>query len=498
MNEALRLTRPRGAALLATWSAVLTSILTVADESRATLLDPLSAEQAALLLLYLATSLWWFQPLRIAPLAYSHLFVTGVFLALHPLTDAWGRDGTFVVTALHLALALLLLTPARVETQMLAGALLLGLAASETVLSMVDRPGPREAGLRDYGDLMGPYGEGGFLIPNLNARVVGPEGPVEFVTESHGFRNRQEIPREKPAGRRRVLILGDSFVAGYRTDQERTVGRVLERALRDLPGGATVDVVVAGVGHPGAALDWLRRHGWGFQPDLVLLGVTLGNDVSQSWLARHRLPSDALAGLFLPSDAYRSGFPGLFPVKLDRTLSRWRVYRRGRGLVATDVIRSWYRDVPAAVHQMDPGHSLGHFYAGSPQAAVEISFRDLLADLAEIEAASAARGIPMLAVLIPQRFQTSPSEWSATGFAYGLDPRAFERERPNRVILQGCATRKVECFDLLPGFVGEAPRGLYQPRGDMHWSEAGHERAGRLLAVEIARRYPALIRPSPG
>jgi hypothetical protein len=473
---------------------VLLGILTVADASGATLLNARSVDQAALLLLYLASSAWWLPRLRIAPVTYAHAGVTAVFLALHPLT-VWGRDGTFAVAALHLGLVLAWLVPARAEVKLLAGALLLGLAVAETALSALDRSPPRPAGVRDYGDLMGPYREGGFLIPNMHARVVGPEGPVEFVTESHGFRNRQDVLREKPAGRRRVLLVGDSFVAGYRTDQERMVGRVLERELRDLPGGAKIDVVVAGVGHPGAASDWLTRHGWGFQPDLVVLAVTLGNDVSQSWLGRHHLPSDSLAGLFLPKDAYPSGFPGLVPVKLDRTLARWRTYRRARGLFAIDVIGSWYGDTPGAVHQMDPAHSLGHFYTGAPLAAVETSFGDLLADLAELRAASAARGVPLLAALVPQRFQTSPAEWSATAFAYGLEPRMFDRDRPNRIILDGCAAHGVDCFDLLPGFAGEPSRRLYQPRGDMHWSDAGHERAGRLLAGEIARRYPRLLGP---
>ena len=490
MTETRHLTRARGAALLATWSAVLAAILTLADASPGTLVNPRSPAHAALLLLYLGTSLWWAPRLRTAGLVGAHLAVTAAFLILHPLT-ALGRDGTFAVTGLHLVLVILLLTSARVEAKLLAGALVLGLAIAETTLARLDRPAPKDPTLRDYGDLMGAYGEGGFLLPNLHARVVGPAGPVEFVTESHGFRNREEVPRARPAGRRRVLLVGDSFVAGYRTDQERTVGRVLERALRERPDGTGVDVVVAGVGHPGAALDWLGRHGFGFEPDVVVVGVTLGNDISQSWLGRRRLPSDTLAGLLMPSAAYRSNL-GLLPARADRTLSRWRAYKRARSLWATDVIGSWYGDTTASVHQMDPAHSLGHFYAGGTLPAVETSYADLAADLRDLQAAAAARRVQLLVALLPQRFQMSRMEWDATLFAYGLDPGAFDPERPNRRIAAACATDRVECFDLLPGFRDPAAPGLYQPGGDMHWSDAGHERAGRLLAAEIARRYLAV------
>jgi hypothetical protein len=490
LSGALLLTRPRGAALLASWSGVLVAILTLAGASPATLVNPLSPEHGGLLLLYLGTSLWWLPRWRMAGPVYAHLAVTTAFLVLHP-PSALGRDGTFAVTALHLVLVLHLLTAARVEAKLLAAALVLGLAIAETTLSGLDRPAPKGPGLRDYGDLMGAYGEGGFLLANLHARVVGPAGPVEFVTERHGFRNREKVPRAKPAGRRRVLLVGDSFVAGYRTDQERTVGRVMERALREQAGGGAVDVVVAGVGHPGAALDWLGRHGFGFEPDLVVVGVTLGNDISQSWLGRRRLPSDVLAGFFMPPRAYRTGF-GLFAARADRTLARWRTYKRARRLWAVEVVGSWYGDTTASVHQMDPAHSLGHFYAGGALPAVETSFADLSTDLRELQAAAAARGVPLLVALFPQRFQISPVEWKATLAAYGLEPRAFDPERPNRRIGQGCAAEVVACFDLLPGFRGPAPAGLYQPGGDMHWSDAGHERAGRLLAAEVLRRYPAM------
>ena len=182
---------------------------------------------------------------------------------------------------------------------------------------------------------------------------------------------------------------------------------------------------------------------------------------------------------------------GLFAARADRTLSRWRTYKRARSLWAVEVIGSWYGDTTASVHQMDPAHSLGHFYTGGPLPAVETSFADLAADLRDLQAAAAARRVPLLVALLPQRFQTSPVEWEATLFAYGLAPAAFDPERPNRRIADACAAEGVECFDLLPGFKGPAPAGLYQPGGDMHWSDTGHERAGRLLAAEIARRYLA-------
>lgn len=478
---------PRGLALLLTWAAVLAALLTVSDPPGATLLDPGSPGPATLLALYLATSLWWLPGLRRRGLVAAHLLVVGALLVLHPLTDAFGRDGTFVVTALQLAFVAHWLAPWRPETRLLLLATLLSLGLGETALSVLDRRSSRPARLPDYGELMGPYREGGFLLPDLDLQVVGPGGAAEFVTEGHGFRNREAVRVEKPPGRRRVFIVGDSFVAGYRTDQERTVGRVLERRLAERGSGPLTDVVVVGAGYPGAALGWFRRYGFRFAPDVMLLAVTLGNDPGQCWLGREGLPADVLAGLLLPPDAFLHGLAGWLPVRADRSLRRWRLYRRARRALATDIVTSWYRDFPGRVHQLDPVHGLGLFYSGRPLPAVERSLADLLADLRELQEACAARGARLQVALVPQRFQTSLAEWRATESEYGLDPRGFERERPNRLLLQGCAAAGIDCVDLLPGFFGEGPRGLYQPSGDMHWSDAGHALAAELLARSLDR-----------
>jgi hypothetical protein len=187
----------------------------------------------------------------------------------------------------------------------------------------------------------------------------------------------------------------------------------------------------------------------------------------------------------------------LLPVKLDRTLQSWRVYRRSRRLVATEVISSWFLDFPTRVHLLDPGHALGLFYSRRALPLVEQAFGDLIDELAGIRSDCAARQVPVLVTIFPQRFQITSHEWRATGFEYGLDLEAFDAERPNRRLDADCAAHGVSCLDLLPGFRAEGDHMLYQPLGDMHWNDAGHALAARLLAREIERRYPSLLSAAP-
>jgi acetyltransferase AlgX (SGNH hydrolase-like protein) len=420
---------------------------------------------------------------------------------LHPLTLYFGRDGSLIVLGVHFLLVLAWRTRVRAEWKLLATATFAGLLIVETILSAIGEPGRKPPkGRVDYGDVMGDYREGGFLKPNLDMRVVGGEGDVvRFITESHGFRNRSEARVPKPEGLFRVILVGDSFVAGYRTDQGSTVGAVLEDELRRRAGGRDVEVLSAGAGHPGAYKLWVERHAFRFEPDVLLIGITLGNDISQAWLAWRGLSGHVNDDLFLPPDAYREGV-GALEVKLDRSLRGWRLYRRLATALRPDVIASWYDDAPGYVHLFDALHSLGHFYALRPLPLVEESYDALFADLNDIAALCRTRGVPVVMVLFPQRFQVNQTEWPATLFRYGLEPAVFENERPNRRILAGCESAGIDCLDLLPPFRNACAAGCYLPRGDMHWNTRGHAVAARALAEALAARGldgANLTAPSP-
>ena len=469
--------------LVVLWALALLQILTVSRSERFTLLEPLSVEALALLGMFVMTSLSLFPVPGRRTLVWLHLGVVGMLVAAHPLTESLGRDGSLVATLTYGLAVFWRYTSARGQLKLLVSSVAVGVLLVETLLSLVrdPRPGP---GIVDYGDVMGPYGEGGFLLPDLHVRMVGEAGEVELVTERHGFRNREEIPREKPAGSYRILFAGDSFVAGYRVDQEEMVGRRLERSLRDRT-GRRVDVLVAGSGHPGTTLDLVERHGLSFEPDLVLVGVTLGNDLSQSWMARHPYSGEVLANLMLPEDAFVQSRVALLPARLDRTLHAWRSYRRFQRYRASP-ITPWYPVRPGEVRLFDAGHSLGHFFVRRPLPVVERSYEDVLYFLERIAAAARASATEVLFVIFPQRFQVHGADWRATVFSYGLDPMAFDLQAPNRRLAVECERHGLPCLDLLPAFRRHADEALYLPRGDMHWNARGHAVAAEELAGVLA------------
>lgn len=108
--------------------------------------------------------------------------------------------------------------------------------------------------------------------------------PLAF--NSAGFRDRERSVAKAP-DTFRVLLLGDSMIAGIHVPESEGIAAVLERELaRRAAKGRTIEVVNAGIDGYGQAqqLRLFRGELWRLEPDLVLAGIYLGNDLADNWL----------------------------------------------------------------------------------------------------------------------------------------------------------------------------------------------------------------------
>ena len=477
------------------WGLCLLQIVTSAPNRPFSLLEPWTRGYWAVLAAFLLTSIGLVRPGRL--LFAAHFGVVALLFLIHPLSSVFGRDGALVLIGLY-GLALLWMRPiASAELRLLGSGLFVGVVLLEAGLSVADaRAGRPRPGLLDFGDLLGPCGFGGCLRRGLDVAIVTERGEGRFVTSHQGFRNRAEVHRRKAPGWRRVLLLGDSFVAGYRTDQEQTLGRRLELALRQASGEARIEVLIAELPHPAAALAYLQEHAWRLAPDLVVVGLTVGNDLAQGWSVRRRIPEPLVADLLLPADAFQRSPVDRLAMRLDRSLLSWRSYRRVVSLLRKSPITSDYGDFPGRVHVFDAMHGLGYFYARRPLPLVEQSWRETERLLLDLRLAGGEAGSRPIVVVFPQRFQTAAAEWRATSFEYGLDPAAFDLELPNRRLAAACAAAGLECVDLLPAFRAE-PAATYLPQGDMHWNARGQALAARTLLPRVRARLAAAASSGP-
>src|SRR5882672_5326022 len=120
----------------------------------------------------------------------------------------------------------------------------------------------------------------GLHWPGLVTRFPQSSFPVAF--NSAGLRDREHAVA-KPEGVFRVLVLGDSFMEALQVPFEESFPSVVEHELSQGT-GRRVEVVNASVSGWGTddELTYLTRYGMQWKPDLILVAMTLHNDISDN------------------------------------------------------------------------------------------------------------------------------------------------------------------------------------------------------------------------
>ncbi len=382
----------------------------------------------------------------------------------------------------------------------------LALALAEGALRLRERVRAHAAkGGLDYGDVVrtDALGPGGFLKEGFQGRVKdGLGGTVFWRNNAQGFRRSEDTPETPSAGTVRVLSMGDSFTAGYRVDQEATFSRLLEK---DLAARGPAEVLIAEIEEPVTGLFWLDRSGVRFHPALVLLGLTLGNDIAQAGLALdppgfYRIePPDfhierVAEGLVLEKradiharlpEACLTGPPPRTPIGRHLRLLDLVLGKPALPIGST-------RGPGPSRFLLDAINGLG-FCLVPPPPLIDVYFERLSRTLLGYRALAAARGFAFAVVLFPQRYAVQEDDWNATVAAYGLRRGCFDPGAPARRLSAFCAREGITCFDPAAALAAarrRTGRSQYLPGGDMHWNADGHRTVFEALREAVrARAY---------
>ncbi|MFY9343356.1 MAG: hypothetical protein WAT39_12745 [Planctomycetota bacterium] len=362
----------------------------------------------------------------------------------------------------------------------------------------------RDSGLPDYGETWraGGLGPGGYLREGFTADVGGERGPVRWHNNAQGFRYDRELVEPKPAGTVRVLVLGDSFAAGFRTGQTETYASRLEQGLR--AEGLAAEVPIAVIEEPVTGLYWLQRWGLRWQPDLVLLGVCLGNDIAQAFVAldprgTHSLTIDGASVVITPQQpadplGFRHGLEACaLPASalIDEPPARLP-HNRTPHLIellfgpGRRAIGSFYG--PRDPHRLfDVHNGLGMFLREVPPP-IATAYERLGRALDGYQVLCNSHGVKFAVLLCAQRYQVQPADWQVTADGYGLRPEAFDLDLPNHWIGEHCRKRGIVCLDPTPDLQrGHREQGVecYFAGSDMHWNAAGHEAAAGAIRDRV-------------
>src|SRR5262249_57007952 len=115
--------------------------------------------------------------------------------------------------------------------------------------------------------------------PNRHAFLMG----VQFDTNSKGLRDR-EFSYEKPPGRLRIMMLGDSFTVGWGAKFDETFAKRIERMYADH--GVQAEAMKTGVGNHNTLQrgEYYLTERHKNNPDIVVLHVSF-KDSGQARIA---------------------------------------------------------------------------------------------------------------------------------------------------------------------------------------------------------------------
>lgn len=351
------------------------------------------------------------------------------------------------------------------------------------------------------------------------------EGRSFVRISSAGLRDR-EHSRSKPPGTFRVAVLGDSYAEAFQVPFESAFWSVMEREIEACPCfiGKKAEAINFGVSGYGTAQELLtlRQRVWDYDPDLVLLAFTTGNDVRNNVRALEndpRIPYFVYRGEALALDngyldSWRYRLPGRLLFGLGyRLMNASRIlqvanraknaYLSGRAAARQQAAakeaaaaRPAATPVPAAAPAAgtapppppEPGLDAMVFREPADPSWKE-AWRVTEGLIATMGAEVAARGKVFLVVTVSSGVQVHPDRRVREAFRRGAG--AGDLFYPERRIEALCRRLGIPALVLGPPFLEHAEsarvslHGFGNNMGWGHWNREGHHLAGILIAHAI-------------
>jgi hypothetical protein len=350
-----------------------------------------------------------------------------------------------------------------------------------------------------------PYKADSYLGFTLRPNAEGwwtREGHAYIKISSQGLRD-YEHSLAKPADTIRIAILGDSFAEALQVPIEQTFWSVMQRQLQtEVPNGKKVEVINFGVSGFSTAreLIMLRQRVWQFNPDVVLLLFTPGNDVKDN--------SRALTGYAepLPYFVLQNGSLVLDDSALQER-EKHMLFRLQRSVVgdAWDWIRVRSRVLGLIYTARESYFSRGERVRLDSERGIDgkvfrvpvdadwsgawlVTEKLIVTMRNEVE----AHGAKFLLVTGSNGIQVDPNEGVRDEYMkrLGVSSLFYPEDR-----LKALGDReKIDVLNLAPLFLEVAKRnqiqlhGFGDSKGRGHWNEDGHKLAAELISARLRQR----------
>lgn len=433
------------------------------------------------------------------------LFLTHqvVFAALIPERmpigpGLWLRTGAALVATLVVALALeqtvhiaaRMATSARKRWGRRGAWLRFGLAAACVYAVLLTgevlsrRIAPQEvAGWGERPSLAPDPRFGWTLIPSRHTRLRWQTYDYQVDANSLGFPG-PVYAEEKRPGVLRVLTTGDAFTSAEGVDTSQAWPRLLEADLAGAGPYRSAEVMnfaITGYG-PNQYAAVLETFVPRYKPDVIILEMFV-NDLDDVAISNQKFRQQI-------------GFGHPRPDGVFATLALGNLYAlAGQQLRRILNERLLHRPAPQDTFLA----MLPEFAAGNDDAARLADTATVAAvarSLGEIKAVAAAANSRLIILLAPAGIQVCTAE-QLPYYPRQVDlsdPRRFDLDRPQRLLLAATAALDIETYDLRPA-LRSLPEGCpYQPH-NLHWLASGHAAVATFAAKVIEAHAHASLTP---
>jgi lysophospholipase L1-like esterase len=303
-----------------------------------------------------------------------------------------------------------------------------------------------------------------------------PQYGHEVSFNSVGMRD-GEHAFEKKAGTFRILLLGDSFMEALQVPADSMLATLMERDLTRAT-GRSVEVINGGVSGWGTGdeLRYLTRYGLAYHPDLVVVAMTLHNDISDNlrreWYTLHD-------GILVDRDPQPKSWVQFKILELKAFLAtRVQLYQLLR--------RVRHEGEMQRVGQALNAHVVELFTVPSPPN-IGLGWQLTERLLGAMRDTSKAAGSQMAVVLLPLRYQLTDTTFASFVKHAKMPPDRMGMYQPQTMVRRMADSLHVPVVDLLPAFqqwtaAGKAP--LYLD-WDGHWNDAGHRLAANVVVQDL-------------
>lgn len=332
------------------------------------------------------------------------------------------------------------------------------------------------------------------LRENYSGRLATTEFDTSIRINSRGYRNAEFGPGGDES--LRILVIGDSFTFGWGVEANETYADRLRQILAERYPSRPVEVINAGFAacySPDTYYLYLKEEGLRLDPDVIIVGVFVGNDLDSDFAFENEWVETDAAGLPLRIRNRNSQVVG--NVWLPRVIPfRYRAPLVHRLHVFQALADLWWELKPRLTAGIAHGVMASlDAWSGEPDD-VPFIYRTNYAErtsqvmsrvqslLAGMQRLAMQQRIPLYIMLIPDRVQFAPDAFR------GLNA---EIAKPQRLLREFFDREGMQYLDLLPLTDPVLGRSMYFPM-DGHWNTLGHRSAAEQMAVYLIEHLKAV------